>query len=42
MILARLVSPPRGAAAGVRGGLQTENRLLPEATADDATRRATG
>ncbi|MGI8461962.1 MAG: hypothetical protein ACR2OC_10060, partial [Solirubrobacterales bacterium] len=26
------VAPPRGAAAGVRGGLQTENRLLEEAT----------
>jgi K+:H+ antiporter len=30
LILARLVTPPRGAA--VRGGLQTENRLLEEAT----------
>ncbi len=34
LILARLVAPPRGAAAGVRGGLQTENRLLREATAE--------
>src|SRR5439155_14051953 len=32
LILARLVAPPRGAAAGVRGGLQTENRLLEEAS----------
>lgn len=30
LILARLLRPPRG--AGVRGGLQTENRLLEEAT----------
>jgi Kef-type K+ transport system membrane component KefB len=28
LILARLIPPPRAAAAGVRGGLQTENRLL--------------
>jgi hypothetical protein len=34
LILARLVRPPRGAAAGVRGGLQTENRLLDDATAE--------
>ena len=33
VILARPVSPPRSAAAGVRGGLQTENRLLEDATA---------
>jgi len=33
LIRARPVAPPRGAAAGVRGGLQTENRLLQEATA---------
>ena len=33
VILARPVAPPRAAAAGVRGGLQTENRLLAEATA---------
>jgi Kef-type K+ transport system membrane component KefB len=31
LILARPVSPPRGAAAGARAGLQTENRLLEEA-----------
>jgi Kef-type K+ transport system membrane component KefB len=31
LILARLVLPPRSANAGVRGGLQTENRLLEEA-----------
>ncbi|HEX6117198.1 MAG TPA: cation:proton antiporter [Solirubrobacterales bacterium] len=33
VILARPVLPPRGAAAGVRPGLQTENKLLLEATA---------
>ena len=33
LILARPVAPPRAAAAGVRGGLQTENRMLAEATA---------
>src|SRR5919106_375106 len=32
LIVARLVRPPRG--AGVRGGLQTENRLLSEASAE--------
>jgi Kef-type K+ transport system membrane component KefB/nucleotide-binding universal stress UspA family protein len=32
LILARLVLPPRGAASGVRGGLQTENKLLREAS----------
>ena len=32
LILARLVRPPRGASA--RGGLQTENRLLAEASAE--------
>ena len=38
LILARLVRPPRGAAT--RGGLQTENRLLAEASAEvDAARR---
>jgi Kef-type K+ transport system membrane component KefB len=38
LILARLVRPPRG--AGVRGGLQTENRLLTEAASEvDAARR---
>lgn len=31
LILARLVRPPRGAAAGVRGGLQTETKLLRDA-----------
>jgi Kef-type K+ transport system membrane component KefB len=31
LILARPVSPPRGAAAGARAGLQTENRMLEEA-----------
>ena len=34
IILARLVAPPRGAAAGMRGGLQTENRMLREASAE--------
>jgi Kef-type K+ transport system membrane component KefB/nucleotide-binding universal stress UspA family protein len=34
LILTKLVRPPRGAAAGVRGGLQTENRLLLEATGE--------
>jgi Kef-type K+ transport system membrane component KefB/nucleotide-binding universal stress UspA family protein len=38
LIIARLVRPPRGAA--VRGGLQTENRLLAEATEEvNAARR---
>lgn len=38
LILAKLVRPPRGSSA--RGGLQTENRLLRDATAEmDATRR---
>jgi Kef-type K+ transport system membrane component KefB len=32
LIVARLVRPPRSAAAGVRGGLQTENRLLEQAS----------
>jgi hypothetical protein len=32
LILARLVRPPRGAAAGVRGGLQTETKLLRDAS----------
>ncbi len=32
LILARLVRPPRSAAAAVRPGLQTENKLLREAT----------
>ena len=39
LILARLVSPPRAAAAGVRGGLQTENRLLAEAMGEVQTAR---
>ena len=40
LILARLLRPPRAAAAGVRGGLQTENRLLQETTASlDSVRR---
>jgi Kef-type K+ transport system membrane component KefB len=39
LILARLVPPPRGAAAGVRGGLQTENRLLREASDEIETAR---
>jgi Kef-type K+ transport system membrane component KefB len=30
LIVARLIPPPRSAAAGVRGALQTENRLLDE------------
>jgi hypothetical protein len=34
LIIARLVRPPRGAAAAVRPGLQTENKLLEEATAE--------
>ena len=39
LIVARLLRPPRSAAAGVRGGLQTENRLLQETTAQlDAAR----
>ncbi len=33
LILARLLPPPRSAAAGVRGGLQTESLMLAEATA---------
>jgi Kef-type K+ transport system membrane component KefB len=33
LILARPVAPSRGAAGGVRGGLQTENQLLQEAAA---------
>ncbi len=33
VILARPVSPPRAAASGVRAGLQTENRMLEDATA---------
>jgi Kef-type K+ transport system membrane component KefB/nucleotide-binding universal stress UspA family protein len=37
LILARLVLPPRG--AGVRGGLQTENRLLEEATRETTEAR---
>jgi Kef-type K+ transport system membrane component KefB len=37
LILARIVRPPRGAA--VRGGLQTENRLLQEASAAVARAR---
>jgi Kef-type K+ transport system membrane component KefB/nucleotide-binding universal stress UspA family protein len=37
LIIARLVRPPRGAAAGVRGGLQTENLLLRQAS-DEVTR----
>jgi hypothetical protein len=37
LIVARLVRPPRG--AGVRGGLQTENRLLGEASAEVAEAR---
>ena len=37
LILAKLVRPPRGAAA--RGGLQTENRLLQEATEEMAAAR---
>jgi Kef-type K+ transport system membrane component KefB len=32
MIIARLVRPPRGAQAGVRGGLQSENLALERAT----------
>ncbi len=32
MIIARLVRPPRGAGAGVRGGLQSENLLLERAS----------
>ena len=32
LIIARLVAPPRGAGAGVRGGLQTENLLLERAS----------
>ncbi len=32
LILSRLVLPPRGSAAGVRGGLQTEDLLLSTAT----------
>src|SRR5581483_8675392 len=32
LILARLVAPPRAAAAGVRAGLQTENKLLRDST----------
>ncbi len=32
LIIARLVPPPRGAGAGVRGGLQTENLQLERAT----------
>ena len=38
LILARLVRPPRSAA--VRGGLQTENRLLAEASAEVTAARA--
>jgi hypothetical protein len=34
LILARLIEPPRAAAAGVRGGLQTENKLLEQALAE--------
>jgi Kef-type K+ transport system membrane component KefB len=37
LILAQLVRPPRGAAA--RGGLQTENRLLQEASAEMSAKR---
>jgi Sodium/hydrogen exchanger family len=37
LILAKLVRPPRGAAA--RGGLQTENRLLQEATEEMSAQR---
>jgi Kef-type K+ transport system membrane component KefB len=32
LIIARLVRPPRGAGAGVRGGLQSENLALEQAT----------
>ncbi len=32
LIIARFVEPPRGAGAGVRGGLQTENLLLERAS----------
>jgi Kef-type K+ transport system membrane component KefB len=32
LIIARLVEPPRGAGAGVRGGLQSENLLLQQAS----------
>jgi Kef-type K+ transport system membrane component KefB/nucleotide-binding universal stress UspA family protein len=32
LIIARLVAPPRGAGAGVRGGLQTENLRLEQAS----------
>jgi hypothetical protein len=39
LILARLVAPPRAAAAGVRAGLQTENKLLREATREVQTAR---
>ena len=43
VILARPVAPPRGAAAGARAGLQTENRLLEESTkaVNDARDRLT-
>src|SRR5205085_7426250 len=40
LIIARLLRPPRAAAAGVRSGLQTENKLLGEASAHlDAVRQ---
>jgi hypothetical protein len=41
LIVASLLAPPRAAAAGVRGGLQTESLLLSEATAalDDVRRK---
>jgi len=39
LILGRLVRPPRGAAAGVRGGLQSENRLLAKAASEVAKAR---
>ena len=41
LIVARLVRPPRGAGAGVRGGLQSENLLLERASrADQRAARA--
>ena len=41
LIVARLVRPPRGAGAGVRGGLQSENLLLERASqADQRSARA--
>ena len=41
VIITRLVRPPSGAAAGVRGGLQTESKLLREASEEvhEAQRR---